>query len=97
MSAQADKSLCSPLEDLGQTTSRKHTYIKFDPLKLHFYIVKLGLKGYTLFFLISAQNIDCGYSLTSTHNLCFEQKCENIGILSEKLSVFGGEVFEIFE
>ena len=32
-------------------------------------------------FLISAQNIDCGYSLepprlTSTHNLCFEQKYE---------------------
>ena len=31
-------------------------------------------------FHISAQNIDCGYSLereavlTSTHNLCFEQK-----------------------
>ena len=35
----------------------------FDPLKPHFYIVKLGLQGYTLFFLISAQNIDCGYSL----------------------------------
>ena len=35
----------------------------FDPLKPHFYIVKLGFTGYTLFFLISAQNIDCGYSL----------------------------------
>ena len=39
-------------------------------------------------FLISAQNIGCGYSLepprlaeavlTSTHNLCFEQKYEQI-------------------
>ena len=37
---------------------------------------------YSKMFHISAQNIDCGYSLeppdeavlTSTHNLCFEQK-----------------------
>ena len=35
----------------------------FDPLKPHFYIVKLGYTGYTLFFLISARNIDCEYSL----------------------------------
>ena len=32
----------------------------FDALKPHFYIVKLG---FSLFFLISTQNIDCGYSL----------------------------------
>ena len=35
----------------------------FDPLKPHFYIVKLGFKGVNIMFLISAQNIDCGYSL----------------------------------
>ena len=57
----------------------------FDPLKLHFYIVKLGFTGvYTIFFILFLlKNIDCGYSLepprrggsnTSTHNLCFEQK-----------------------
>ena len=34
-----------------------------DPLKPHFYIVKLGFTGVYLIFLISAQNIDCGYSL----------------------------------
>ena len=34
-----------------------------DPLKLHFYIVKLGFTGVYIIFLISAQNIDCGYSL----------------------------------
>ena len=34
-----------------------------DLLKSNFYIVKLVFTGYTLFFLISAQNIDCGYSL----------------------------------
>ena len=35
----------------------------FDPLKPHFYIVKLGFTGVYIIFLISAQNIDCGYSL----------------------------------
>ena len=35
----------------------------FDPLKPHFYIVKLGLTGVYIIFLISAQNIDCEYSL----------------------------------
>ena len=40
------------------------TYIyNFDPLKPHFYIVKLGFTGVYIIFLISAQNIDCGYSL----------------------------------
>ena len=32
-----------------------------DPLKPHFYIVKLGFAGVYIIFLISAQNIDCGY------------------------------------
>ena len=35
----------------------------FDPLKPHFYIVKLGFTGVDIIFLISAQSIDCGYSL----------------------------------
>ena len=35
----------------------------FDPLKPHFYIVKLGFTGVYIIFLMSAQNIDCGYSL----------------------------------
>ena len=56
----------------------------FETLKPHFYIVKLGFTGVYIIFLISAQNIDCWYSLepprrallTSTHNLCFEQKYE---------------------
>ena len=32
----------------------------FDPLKPHFYIVKLGFTGLYIIFLISDQNIDCG-------------------------------------
>ena len=40
------------------------TYLyNFDPLKPHFYIVKLGFTGVYIIFLIPAQNIDCGYSL----------------------------------
>ena len=40
------------------------TYLyNFDPLKPHFYIVKLGFTGVYIIFLFSAQNIDFGYSL----------------------------------
>ena len=35
----------------------------FDPLKPHFYIVKLGFIGVYIFFLFLLKNIDCGYSL----------------------------------
>ena len=35
----------------------------FDPLRPHFYIVKLGFTGVYIIFLIFAQNIDSGYSL----------------------------------
>ena len=36
---------------------------KFDPLKAHFYIVKLGFTGVYIIFLFLLKNIDCGYSL----------------------------------
>ena len=40
------------------------TYLyNFDPLKPHFYIVKLEFTGVYIIFIISALNIDCGYSL----------------------------------
>ena len=45
-------------------SSRKHAYIILTPpLKPHFYIAKLGFTGVYIIFLISAQNIDCGYLL----------------------------------
>ena len=43
--------------------SRKHAYIILTPMKPHFYIVKLRFTGVYIIFLISAQYIDCGYSL----------------------------------
>ena len=77
----------------------------FDPLKTHFYIVKLRFIGVYIIFLISAQNIDCGYSLespglgeavlTSTNNLCFEQKYEKYqNFLSENFHFFWWENFQ---
>ena len=43
------------LVDSCAITSRKHAYIILTPLKLHFYIVKLGFTGVYVIFLISAQ------------------------------------------
>ena len=45
-----------------ETVTKTYLY-KFDPLTPHFYIVKLGFTGYTLFFLFLLKSIDCGYSL----------------------------------
>ena len=72
--------ILSPVE----LSSRRHAYIILT-LKPHFYIIKLGFTGVYINFLISAQNIDCGYSWepprrggsNEYHNLCFEQKYEN--------------------
>ena len=71
------------------------TYLyNFDPLKPHFYTVKLGFTGVYIIFLFSAQKHRLGVLvrtasgeavLTSTHNLCFEQKYAKISeFLSEK-------------
>ena len=57
----------------------------FDPLKPHFYIVKLGFTGVDIIFLIFARKhrlwvlvrtASPRRFLMSTHNLCFEQKYE---------------------
>ena len=77
---------------------------KDDPLKPHFYIVKLGFTGIYIIFLISAKNIHRGYSLepprrggsNEYHNLCFEQKyekcqsflSENFQFLIVKFSIY---------
>ena len=51
---------------LKKITTKTYLY-NFDPLKPHFYIVKLGFAGVQVIFLISAQNMDCGYSLEPPH------------------------------
>ena len=76
----------------------------FDPLKPHFYIVKLGYTGVYIIFLIFAQKlrlmvlVRTEAILTSTHNLCFEQIYENYHFFFLwQFSVFGDEIFHIFE
>ena len=67
-------------------------------------MVKLGFTGVYITSLISAQNINCGYSLepprrggsNGTHNLCFKQKyekypsflSENFQFLEVKFSIY---------
>ena len=48
-----------PLINMMWAITKTCLYI-FDPLKPHFYIVKLGFTGVYIIFLIFAQNIDCG-------------------------------------
>ena len=78
------------------------TYLyNFDPLKPHLYIVKLGFTGVYIILLISAQKHRLWILVRTaiTHNLCFEQKCEKIykNFYLKKVSVFGGEFFNIAE
>ena len=83
------------------------TYLyNFDPLKPHFYTVKLGFTGVYIMFLISAKYIECWYSLEPPRrggsneykNLCFKQKYEKYqSFFIWKFSVFGGKTFHIFE
>ena len=72
--------------EFGQNYHHKNTLpYSFDHLKPHFYTVKLGFTGVYINFLLSAQNIDCGYSLepprrggsNKYHNICFKQKYEH--------------------
>ena len=53
--------LCAQMKSVNPIT--KTRLYNFDPLKPHFYMVKLGFTGVYIIFLISAENIDCGYSL----------------------------------
>ena len=92
--------------DDTELITRSYLY-NFDPLKPNFYIVKLGFTRIYVIFLISARNIDCGYSLEPPHrnNLCFEQKyekildflSENFHFLVENFSVcFNRHVFVMY-
>ena len=79
----------------------------FDPLKPHFYIVKLGFTGVYIISLFLLKNIDCEYSLEPPHRggsneypqtmFWAEIWKKNIRVSIWKFSVFGGEIFYIFE
>ena len=74
------------------TCITKTCLYNFDPLKPHFYIVKLGFTGVYFIFLLLLKNIEA--VLTNTHNLYFEQKyeknqkSENFHFLVVKFSVY---------
>ena len=77
-----------------------------DPLKPHFYIVKLGFTGVYIIFLFLRKNIDCGYSLEQPRRGGSNEYPQSIFLaeiwkISEifiwKFSVFGAEIFFIFE
>ena len=53
-----------------------------------------GLQGYTLFFLFLLKTVDYGYSLEPP---ALSRNMKNIRIFIWKLSVFGDEIFNIFE
>ena len=78
------------MQTIGNVAHQKTCLYNFDPLKPHFYIVKLGFKGVYIIFLISAQKYRLWVLVrTSTHNICFEQKCEKYqNFLSEHFHVF---------
>ena len=84
--------------------SRKHVHIILNPLN-PFYIVKLGFTGVYIIFLISAQNIDCGYLLelplwggsNEYPQSMFWAKIRKYQFFIWKFSVFRGEIFYIFE
>ena len=54
----------------------------------HFYIVKLGFKGYTLFFLFLLINIDYGYSLEPPRREISEFLSEHFQFLEVKFSIY---------
>ena len=77
-----------------------------DPLKPHFYIVKLGFTGVYIIFFNLLKNIDCGYSLEPPRrggsngypqSMFWAEMWHILEFFIWKFSVFGGDIFYIFE
>ena len=77
----------------------------FDPLKPHFYIVKLGFTGVYIIFSFLLKNIDCGYSLEpprrgGSNEYPQSMFWADIWKISEFFiwffSLFGSKIFSIF-
>ena len=72
----------------------------FDPLKPHFYIVKLGFTRVYLFFLFLLRNIECGYSLEPPRNIDCGYSLEPPrwgGSNEYPQSMFWAEIWKILE
>ena len=55
--------ICHKQKKEAKQPITKTRLYNFDPLKLHFYTVKLGFTGVYTIFLILLKNTDCEYSL----------------------------------
>ena len=56
----------------GPNSYNTKTYLyNFDPLKPHFYIVKLGFTGVYIIFIISTQKHRLWVLVRTAYNLCF--------------------------
>ena len=99
-----------PCRKIGQSPPRviitKTCLYSFDPLKPHFYIVKLGFTGVYIIFLFLLRNINCGYSLESPHrgdsneypqSMFWAEIWKISEILSKNSHFFGEKIFSIFE
>ena len=75
---------------------KKTRLCNFDPLRPHFYVAKLGFTGIYIIFLISAKNIDCGYSLEPPRR-SLEQKYEKYQNFLSEISFSDGKILIIFE
>ena len=65
---QVYRHFCDIFIDMNTKRERKLIITKtclynLDPIKPHFYIVKLGFTGVYIFFLFLLKNIHCGYAL----------------------------------
>ena len=96
---------CPMVKKISEDTITKTYLYNFDPLKPNFYIVKLGFAWVYIIFLVSAQNIDCGYSLEPHRQGGSNQYQQSMfweiwkisEFLSENFHFFGVEIFNIFE
>ena len=89
----------------SHATTKTYLY-NFDPLKPHFYIVKLGFTRVYIIFLISAQNTECEYSLEPPRrggsnkypqSMFWAEIWKIPEFFIWRFLVFGGEIFYIFE
>ena len=92
-------------ESVPYPPSRKHAYVILTLLNPTFYS-KTGVSRGIHYLLISAQNIDCGYSLDPPRRGGSNEYPESMFIaeirkisefLSENFQFFGGEIFNILE
>ena len=86
-------------------TITKTCLYNFDPHKPYFYIVKLGLTGVYIIFLISAEKHRSyslepprrGVSNEYQQSMFMSRNMKNIRIFIWKFSFFGGKIFSTFE